>query len=213
MDITISGQKLAQILDINERYLRELAKEGIIVREGTNKYNLEKSIQKYMSYRSTPQNNLEEGLSAIELGAVLGLSERSVRELAIKGIVTKLAKGSYDPLDSARKYIEHLKIKDDGAAKEELARKNKAQRELQELKLQEASGELHKAEDIAKYVGDMLIAFKTSMRAIPAHLANLVAEETDVNKIRGLLLQEIDKSLLRLSDYRPEEVENDTFED
>lgn len=212
MNVTISGQKLAEILDINERYLRELAKEGIIIREGTNKYDLKESIQNYMSYRSTPQNN-SEGLSAVEVGAILGLSERSVRELAIKGIVTKLAKGNYDPLDSARKYIEHLKTKDDGAAKEELARRNKAQRELQELKLQEASGELHRAEDIAKYVGDMLIAFKTSMRAIPAYLANLVVEETDVNKIRELLLQEIDKSLLRLSEYKPEEDEYDTFED
>lgn len=48
-------------------------------------------------------------MSARQLGEVLGLNERTVRELVDRGIVNRTGRGRYDLFGSVLAYVEHLR--------------------------------------------------------------------------------------------------------
>lgn len=205
--VTISGKTLSDILGISIRYLRELAKDGIVVKVDTDIYDLTESIKKYIEYKTNSAEKNDDGITAIELGEVFGLSERSIRELATKQIAIKISAGSYDLKESSKNYIDHIKNDKLGGAGTEQLLKKQAERKMAELKLLEAEGNLHRADDIRDFIEDMLISFKTMARSIPTKVATSIANEVDEDKIKAILLAEIDNTLKTLSEY-PQELNN-----
>ena len=81
-NITISGARLSEILGINPRYLRELANDEKVKKIGQDVYDLTESISRYIAYKTSDPKNSDDGVTAVEIGDIFGLSERSIRELA-----------------------------------------------------------------------------------------------------------------------------------
>ena len=206
-NITISGARLSEILGINPRYLRELANDEKVKKIGTDVYDLTESIKRYIEYKTSDPKNSDEGTTAVELGDIFGLSERSIRELASKRIVMKIGTGSYDLKESAKNYIEYIKQDKLGEAGQEQLLKKQAERRVAELKLMEAEGKLHRADDIRDFIEDSLIAFINATRNIPVKVAQALALENNEDRIKAILLSEIDQVLKNLSEY-PKELLN-----
>ena len=206
-NITISGARLSEILGINPRYLRELANDEKVKKIGQDVYELTESISRYIAYKTSDPKNSDDGVTAVEIGDIFGLSERSIRELASKRIVIKIGTGSYDLKESAKNYIEYIKQDKLGEAGQEQLLKKQAERRVAELKLMEAEGKLHRADDIRDFIEDSLIAFRNATRNIPVIVAQALALENNEDKIKAILLAEIDKTLKNLSEY-PKELLN-----
>ena len=206
-NITISGARLSEILGINTRYLRELANDEKVKKIGQDVYDLTESISRYIAYKTSDPKNSDDGVTAVEIGDIFGLSERSIRELASKRIVIKIGTGSYDLKESAKNYIEYIKQDKLGEAGQEQLLKKQAERRVAELKLMEAEGKLHRADDIRDFIEDSLIAFRNATRNIPVIVAQALALENNEDKIKAILLAEIDKTLKNLSEY-PKELLN-----
>lgn len=206
-NITISGARLSEILGINPRYLRELANDEKVKKIGQDVYDLTESISRYIAYKTSDPKNSDDGVTAVEIGDIFGLSERSIRELASKRIVIKIGTGSYDLKESAKNYIEYIKQDKFGEAGQEQLLKKQAERRVAELKLMEAEGKLHRADDIRDFIEDSLIAFRNATRNIPVIVAQALALENNEDKIKAILLAEIDKTLKNLSEY-PKELLN-----
>lgn len=206
-NITISGARLSEILGINPRYLRELANDEKVKKIGQDVYDLTESISRYIAYKTSDPKNSDDGVTAVEIGDIFGLSERSIRELASKRIVIKIGTGSYDLKESAKNYIEYIKQDKLGEAGQEQLLKKQAERRVAELKLMEAEAKLHRADDIRDFIEDSLIAFRNATRNIPVIVAQALALENNEDKIKAILLAEIDKTLKNLSEY-PKELLN-----
>ncbi|MEI6856717.1 hypothetical protein [Psychrilyobacter sp.] len=208
--VTISGQLLSETLGISERYLRELANDGIVEKIEKNKYDLLESVKRYV--KSTEKilgNNRDEEneINNKNLADILGVADRTLRELAQRQVVMKKEKGVYLFKESVESYIRYLKSKNDKnqvTISEEL-RKKQADRELSEIKLEEKKGNLHEVAVVKKFVENMLVAFKQKARAIPTKLAPLLAVEKDKNKIEALIKKIIDDALREMSGYEVKE--------
>ena len=100
------------------------------------------------------------------LASALGLSERSVTELAKDGEMVRLSHGRYDLIASTRNHIARLRNKD-GNAKDRLTL---AQAELAELKLSEARAELVDAAAVQARWETILHQIKAVFLGLPSRI-------------------------------------------
>ena len=133
-----------------------------------------------------------------------GITERQVRNLRDEGVIKEEQPGFYNLQRATQNYIQHIKQdseSEDISYKDEKAKLMRAKREAQEMRLQEERKQLHRSEDIERIMIDMLVAFKTKMRAVPAKLAPVLAEKTDKVEIFSLIKAETDEALRELSSF------------
>lgn len=136
----------------------------------------------------------------------LDMTERNVRLLRDKGVLTEYREGLYDLKTATRQYINFLRQKNPGAEEKvdyntERAKLVRAKRESEELDLQLRKNELHKTEDIEQVMTDMLMKFKSKLMAIPAKLSPILSKKKDKVEIFNLLKKSIDETLEELSDF------------
>lgn len=147
------------------------------------------------------------------LEALFGVKDRTIRDLADKGIVARDSHGKYLFWNSARGYITALKIANAGKAsqksvdgeeildwEEEKAQHEKIKRQITEIKLQLIKGQVHKAEDVEAVMTDMFTKFRSKMTALPSKLAKKL-EGKQRAEIQRILKEEIDNALVELSNY------------
>lgn len=148
----------------------------------------------------------------------LDMTERNVRLLRDKGVLTEYKPGLYDLQTVTVQYINFLRQKNPEAEDKvdyntERAKLVRAKRESQELELQVRKNELHTTEDVEKALTDMLVNFRTKLMAIPAKLSPIMAKKKDQTEIFKLLKAAIDETLEELSDFdkicEEEEKENE----
>ncbi|MBE5917637.1 MAG: terminase small subunit [Pseudobutyrivibrio ruminis] len=158
--------------------------------------------------------NLEEIIvSSKTLEALLGVKDRTIRDLAEKGIVKRDSKGRYFFWESAKGYITALKLANAGKLNsktdddpdsldldEEKALHEHLKRQITEIKLQLIKGQVHKAEDVEAVMTDMFEKFKSKMTALPSKLAKKL-EGKSRTEIQKILKLEIDNALTELSSY------------
>ena len=130
----------------------------------------------------------------------LDMTERNVRTLRDKGILTEYKPGLYDLQTATKQYINFLRQKNPDYNTER-AKLVRAKRENQELELQLRKNELHTTEDIEKIVTDTLVNFRTRLLAIPAKLSPILAKKKDQTEIFKLMKAAIDETLEELSDF------------
>lgn len=136
----------------------------------------------------------------------LDMTERNVRTLRDKGILTEYKPELYDLQTVTKQYINFLRKKNPEAEEKvdyntERAKLVRAKRENQELELQLRKNELHTTEDIEKIVTDTLVNFRTRLLAIPAKLSPILAKKKDQTEIFKLMKAAIDETLEELSDF------------
>lgn len=136
----------------------------------------------------------------------LDMTERNVRTLRDKGVLTEYKPGLYDLKTATQQYVNFLRKKNPDAEEKvdyntERAKLVRAKRESQELELQLRKNELHTAEDVEQVMTDMLIRFKTRLMAMPAKLSPILAKKTDQTEIFKLMKTGVDEALEELADF------------
>lgn len=161
-------------------------------------------------------------VSSKVLEDLFGLKDRSIRDLADKGIIKRDSHGKYLLWDSAKSYITFLKVMNAGkGAKaeiiqsdgpldwdEERAQHERLKRQITEIKLQLIKGQVHKSEDVERVVTDMLSRFKSKITALPAKLARKL-EGKKRAEIQSILKRETDNALKELASYKPSDYYSD----
>lgn len=136
----------------------------------------------------------------------LDMTERNVRTLRDKGVLTEYKPGLYDLQAATHQYINFLRKKNPDAEEKvdyntERAKLVRAKRESQELELQLRKNEVHTTEDVEQVMTDMLIRFKTRLMAIPAKLSPILAKKTEQTEIFKLMKSAVDEALEELADF------------
>ncbi len=136
----------------------------------------------------------------------LNMTERNVRLLRDKGVLTEYKPGIYDLQTATIQYINFLRQKNPEAEEKvdyntERAKLVRAKRESEELELQIRKNELHTTVDIEKALTDILVNFRTKLMAVPAKLSPIMAKKKDETEIFKLMKAAIDETLEELSDF------------
>jgi phage terminase Nu1 subunit (DNA packaging protein) len=136
------------------------------------------------------------------LSDILGVSGRTVRDLADKGVLVKMAHGKYEVMPSIHAYIKYkinLAIesfsKGDIDYAEARRRKELAQAQLAELDLAEKEGELIQVSTVENEAFTAGKKVKDGLSNIPDRISPLLAAESDKNVIYRMLTTEINQVL------------------
>jgi len=150
-------------------------------------------------------------VTADQLGEYLGLTGRRVRQLKTEGIVVGARNSHYDLKTSVKNYIEHLKEKVEGRTSDKIHNDIELEKLLHErikkrkseLLVEQMEGKLHRAEDVGKVWGNMVVAIKARLQAIPIKTSPQLVDIDDINEVQAILKREIYDVLTELSDYDP----------
>ena len=160
-------------------------------------------------------------VSSKVLEALFGVKDRTIRDLADKGIIKRDSHGKYLFWNSAKSYITALKVASAGKGNaktdddensldldEEKAQHEHLKRQITEIKLQLIKGQVHKGDDVEKVMTDMFARFKSKMTALPSKLARRL-EGKSRTEIQRILKSEIDNALVELASYNPADFYSD----
>lgn len=155
-----------------------------------------------------------------ELAAILGLTDRRVRQLRNEfGLFDKCVTDE----KSIKKYKlekciqEYINYKIEAEVQQgtnvdkerQQAKHEKVKCQITELKYKKLKNELHEACDVEEFLTEMLIDFKNSLLSIPQKLPQTIVGEDDVSVIREKLEKEIFQTLDYLSEYDPAKIDKE----
>jgi phage terminase Nu1 subunit (DNA packaging protein) len=136
------------------------------------------------------------------LSEILGVSGRTVRDLADKGVLVKSSHGKYEVLPSIHAYIKYkINLAVESLSKGdvdylEARRRNElAKAQLAELDLAEKEGELIQVSTVENEAFTAGKKVKDGLCNIPDRISPLLAAESDKNKIYRMLTSEINQVL------------------
>lgn len=116
-------------------------------------------------------------VSSVTLGEFLGITDERVRQLEEEGILTPKGKSrirQYDLVPSVNAYIEYIKNTDKDIKKkmdEADLKYKEAKGAKMELELSELKGQMHRSEDVAVIVTDMIAKLRASILSVPGRIA------------------------------------------
>ena len=135
-----------------------------------------------------------------EIARFVGVSVRRIQQLTQEGIIRpEIPPGKergtvYRFLPTIQALMEYYREKadkkrtgDSDEMAEEKLRQIAAKRALDELKLSRAKSELHHTKDVEKVFGSILTRLRVGLLSLPMSIAPAIANETDVNKIAGIV--------------------------
>ena len=140
-------------------------------------------------------------------------SIRELRHLQQQGIIEPAIKnkGKESAYDFAKSYAAMFayykriassrRSGDSKEMEEEKLRQLAAKRELEEMKVLRARGELHHADDIKRIFGAMFSRVHTGFESFPLGLAPKLAGKTNVMEIAGEIKTHLDKILYEITEY------------
>lgn len=160
-------------------------------------------------------------VSSKVLESLFGVKDRTIRDLADKGIIKRDSHGKYLFWDSVKSYITAMRVvneaknstntEDDGTdldLDEEKAQHERVKRQIAEIKLQLIKGQVHKSEDVEAVMTNMFARFKSKVAALPSKLAKRL-EGKSRTEIQRILKTDIDNVLAELADYSPADFYSD----
>ena len=158
-----------------------------------------KTLTKKEAEKKPKQPELQEQakvklVSTEELAKFVGVDVRWIQKLTQDGVIKKepgtKRTAKYDFVRTVHALLQFYRQKADnrksGNSEDMEVEKMKqvtVKRKLEELKLAQLEGELHKAEDIERIIGAMLTRLRINLLAIPMGLAPILREINDVREI------------------------------
>ena len=120
---------------------------------------------------------MTKALTVGEMAALLGVSEREVRDLAKRGLLRRLQRGTY-ALSSITGYVTHLRAIAAGRGGEsaaltlskERARLAREQADEREMRNRQLRAELVPAADVAREWSDVLRTVRAGVMAVPSRV-------------------------------------------
>lgn len=156
-------------------------------------------------------------ITSRELGKIVGVTDRTIQNLAKTGFITCLKEGKnnrYDLYQAVQEYIEYYAKKEMRAfssleekkAHEEI-RLKRAKADTAELELNELKGNLHSAVDVEKITTDLVLSVRSALLSLPGMLAMDVAETKDAAEAAEIIRNAVHSLLEELAnyEYNPEE--------
>lgn len=144
-----------------------------------------------------------------ELAAIIGKSDRWVRQLTGEKVLHQVERGKYILGESIQAYCEHI-----AGGKEEDKRPRlidykteheKAKAEKAALELEQMKGNLHAAADVERLLSDLILTTKARLLGIPNRVAT-ECENEPANVIETVVRREVESALAGLAKYRPEAI-------
>ena len=189
--ILIAEKQLAKVLNITDRRVRELFKEEKNL-DGT--YLFARCVQLYI--QQTREGSIHQ-VTLKTLSELIGISEKTTRNYANKGIFKKLENGKYDIRDCLRSYLD---------SKDEWNRKKEIERQTAEFKLNIMKKNYHANENVEYILTDMLIKFKARLLGTAIKIDDTLDEiepHERLNYLKKILIDTLEE----LAEYKPPEKE------
>lgn len=139
-----------------------------------------------------------EVISGPEAALLLGIPERTFRQLVENGAIPKAARGEYVLGDVSEAYWKHC-LAGEGLEAEQ-TRLTKAKADIAELELAELRSETHRSAAVMRVWADNVINAKTRLLAIPTKIAPELVGKS-FQEVQMALKTEINEALQELSEY------------
>ncbi|ALF26755.1 hypothetical protein RN95_10220 [Fusobacterium nucleatum subsp. nucleatum] len=185
--ILANEKQLSKILNISDRRVRELFKD---YKSENGSYPLIKCVTEFINQTRSGDINL---VTQKTFAEILGLSEKTVKELANRGVLEKNSNGQFDLKDNLKKYL---------TVTDERNKKKAVERELQQYKLEILQDKYHLDEDVKYVLTDILVKFKAKLQATAVKIDNEITEISEADRLDYLKNTLID-CLEELANYNP----------
>ncbi len=185
--IVISEEQLARLLQVTTRYVRDVFEE---FRVGEKEYNLLKCISKYIAQSRA---DLGTYVNLKTLADILGVTERTVRNLTEKKILFKNDNDKYELKENIKSYLK---------SNSDVAKMNEAKRKMVELRYEIFQDKFHEDAQVEYILSDMLLKFKARLNSCIRKIDNDIENYPDRNRI-DILSEHILKALEELANYEP----------
>ena len=149
-----------------------------------------------------------------ELAKLVDVDERRIQQIEQEGVIKSEPKANnkekrkYDFAKSIvalvryyRKKADSRRSGDSKEMEEEKLRQLAAKRELEEMKVLRARGELHHTDDIKRIFGAIFSRVHTGFESFPLGLAPKIAGKTNIMEIAGEIKTHLDKILYEITEY------------
>lgn len=199
MLIRISEERLAKILKVEPRRVREFCKNSKVA---PAKYDFESAVSEYIEQNN---NKNKDFVTTKRLAEIFGVTDKNIRELVDRNILVKEDE-HFDLIANFKAYIDYQK------ANSETAIYKREQIEFLRLKRMEKAKELHNASDIRNTISSMLIAIRQKLLNLPKRESRNLVGLSDRVQIEEILEKSVNEALEELSEYKfmPGEVEDGT---
>ncbi|MGL5902861.1 MAG: hypothetical protein ACRCZO_09265 [Cetobacterium sp.] len=202
---------MLEILGIGERQLANLVASDV-VEKIDDRYNLAPSLRKYLDFKGAlRKDSSNEIVNTRVLSAILGISEKTTTDLALKNVIIRAGKDSYKRDESISNYIEYLRanLNKNLEGRTQELNKKKYDAELKELKLKELRKDLHRTEVVKDVIGRMIQNFRGKALVLPSKVAPVLAVTDERERIEEILREAVAEILEELSEWNPEPSKGD----
>jgi hypothetical protein len=148
-------------------------------------------------------------VTARELASVLGLSEQNIYNLKRRGIFQSLKlkakRNEFQLGPSVRAYIQFKcgrESESEADFHRERAKKERANRELRQILVEQTKGQLHRAEDVRAIVEDSNADIKRRLLKFGKLLTLQVTGKTDPTEVKDIIDASVRKLLNELREYK-----------
>lgn len=160
-----------------------------------------------MAKKKTEADKLHEKIVGTgELAAIIGKSDRWVRQLTGEKVLTQVERGKYILGESIQAYIQHVNgTGEDGkiSYSDEKAQHEQIKKEIAMLELEEKRKNLHTTGDVLDAWGELIVNFREGLQGLPPRMATELSHMTGEKEIRLLLEAKINDALTELAKYDP----------
>lgn len=151
----------------------------------------------------------ETEVSTTELACVLGITGRRVRQLVEDGQLEK-TDGALNLCDSVQRYINTVSgnTKSKKEAEIELVSKNsdavikQSRAKIAKMEAAELEGKMHRSEDVAVFMDDLIFTMRSALMALPGRLAVDVASAQTAAEASDIIRKEANKIMLEISEHQ-----------
>lgn len=185
--IVISEEQLARLLQITPRYVRDIFEE---FRVGEKDYNLLKSISKYITQS---RSDVGTYVNLKTLADILGVTERTVRNLTEKNILTKNENEKYELKENIKSFLK---------SNSDVAKMNEAKRKMLELRYEVLQDKYHEDAVVEYILSDMLLKFKARLNSCVRKIDNDIENYPERNRVE-IISEHIFSTLEELAEYEP----------
>lgn len=216
----VSSEGLAELLIVDDRKVRELAKRGIVEKKGRGKYLIAASVKGYIRHlrREAKARQDDPYATHQEVADHLGVDRARITQLVGKGVLPKTGDGKQRglELDACRfAYLKHLREVAAGRSQdagdldltEERARKTKEEADNVAMQNDVMRGELVSRSDVDDAVQMAWSRVRQKLLAIPSGVAvKLFPDKRGRLKAQELIETGIHGALEELADTRVDEL-------
>lgn len=192
-DASQPGSVISRVLDVSPDEMRELSNAGVLLKTGSNKYNLFGSVRGDIEHL---REHNKKAPTQTEIAKHLDMSERNAREV-LKTLGIDWTATTLSAIRIA--YIRDIREKAAGRSGDEQMSLTRARTknatadtELKHIQIREKSGELVPVAGIEPQITAMITAARQELLSLPAQLA------VEINALHGV---DIDPDLIQQRIY------------